>query len=517
MQFERATMERVKEIERLIKLGLTDRKIATTLHCRRKLVSEVRSKRFSSAGLKEFKAEAKKQKEQPIWQVGLDWSSIEKEISKGYEIKKIWTELAADLTSYANFYKVVQSKFEHLLKATVTLRQFEPGTHCEVDYAGNGIDWLDIKTGEIKTARIFVGVLCFSQKLFAYAAENEKKENWILSHRQMFESFGGVPRIVVCDQLKNGVQKSHLYDPDLNPDYVALAEHYGTAIVPARVRHPKDKALVEGSVKILMRYFTYQNRRRTFCSLQEVNAALKKAVFEINKKPHSRFKVSREERFNEQEKAVLKALPSEPFSFVDWRVAKVHPDCTIAVAKNFYSVPHIYRGKEIRVRRTDTQIAAYVDLNCIAIHTRVRGKLGERVIDLSHLPENSKAYIEATPQAILSRAKFINLELYNLIDELFQTDALKNLRRAQGLVRKAYSVIEKYGQEKGSTCINAAIKYMRLYSRTKVQQFEEQIQIEVRKLNPNIAEQREIIRKPGNIMLRGLGTATSEIITKVLH
>jgi len=148
-------------------------------------------------------------------------------------------------------------RFATLLQTTVTLRTFKAGEYCEVDYAGDKIEWLDRRTGEIHAAHVFVGILCFSQKIFAIAHENEKKPNWLDAHRRMFEFYGGVPRVVVPDCLKNGVLRCHRYDPDLNPDYVELASHYGAAVVPARPRSPKDKAFVEGAVGILMRYFRF--------------------------------------------------------------------------------------------------------------------------------------------------------------------------------------------------------------------------------------------------------------------
>jgi len=119
-----------------------------------------------------------------------------------------------------------------------------------VDYAGGIVEWVDLKTGEISEAVIFLGVLGYSQKIFAWAAEDMKSRNWLNSHRRMFTAFGGVPSVTVPDCLKQGVIKCHIYDPDLNPAYSELAAHYGTAIVPARPRRPKDKALVEGAVKL---------------------------------------------------------------------------------------------------------------------------------------------------------------------------------------------------------------------------------------------------------------------------
>ncbi len=138
----------------------------------------------------------------------VDWDAVEKEIGQGFENIRIWEDYASELTSQSNFYKYTQKRFKLLLQKTITLREFNPGEHAEVDYAGDRVEWID-RSGEVHEAHLFVGILCFSQLIFSWASANEKKENWLLAHQKMFESFGGVPRVLVCDQLKNGVTKSH--------------------------------------------------------------------------------------------------------------------------------------------------------------------------------------------------------------------------------------------------------------------------------------------------------------------
>lgn len=506
MQYERTSMAQYIEIERLIQVGQSDRQIAKALKCRRTKVAEIRKKQLTPDVI--GRAQKPEAKLPPGWALTIDWETVEKDIREGYQIKRIWEEVAQSYTSHSNFFKYVKTRFALLLDHTVTLREFRSGEHCEVDYAGDKIEWLNTKTGEIHQAHVFVGILCFSQKIFAVAHENEKKPNWLDAHRMMFEFYRGVPRVLVPDCLKNGVVKAHIYDPDLNPDYVELASHYGVAIVPARSRHPRDKALVENAVGILMRYFRFVNRRRTFTSLAEVNRALAEAVSRINAKPHSRFKVSREERFKTLEKGTLRPLPLEPYSMSEWKIATLHPDCTVSVDGNFYSAPHIHRGKELKVKLTANLVEIFLDLERIGLHDRARGKIGERVIKNEHLPENSRAYREATPQMILSQARFSNVELHKLIDELFQEDTLAHLRRAQGLVRKAFATIQAHGHTASAPWIEGAVAQMRRFGRVRVQAFEDMIKAEMKKTAVS-REDREITRQPGNPMLRGHGTRGS--------
>lgn len=504
MDFERMSMAQFVEIERLIRAGHRDRRIARMLHCRRQLVACVRRGVVTAEQLTQGRREESRLP--PGWALRVDWAAVEKDIRDGHQLKRIWEEAAAPLTSNSNFFKYVKARFAGLLDATVTLREFKPGEHCEVDYAGPRIEWIDVRTGEIHQAHVFVGILCFSQKIFAWAAEDEKKRNWLDSHGRMFEFYGGAARVLVCDRLKNGVVKSHLYDPDLNPDYVELAKHYGTAVVPARSRRPKDKALVEGAVRILMRYFRFIYRRRTFTSLSEVNAALSNAVAKLNAKIHTRFKTSREERFETIEKGALLQLPVEPFSMSEWKMPTLHPDCTVAVDHNFYSAPHIHRGKQLRVKLTASRVEIFHDLDRVALHERAKGKVGERITDPTHLPENARAYREATPQMILAQARFSHADLHALIDELFSHDTLGHLRRAQGLVRKAYLAIQTHGREVAAPWIVGACAQMKRFGRVRVQAFEEFIKAEMKKTTTACREDRTIVRKPGNPMVRGHGT-----------
>lgn len=502
MEFERTSMTKIAEIERLILAGQTDRQIARALHCRRSMIAKIRAGHLSGEIL--VRDKSRQGKSPPGWALRVDWSIVERDLREGHQIKRIWEEVASEHTSHPNFFKYVKTRFAALLQATVTLRTFKAGEYCEVDYAGDTIKWLDRQTGGIRAAHVFVGILCFSQKIFAIAHENEKKPNWLDAHRRMFEFYGAVPHVVVPDCLKNGVLRCHRYDPDLNLDYVELTSHYGAAVVPARPRSPKDKALVEGAVGILMRYFRFVNRRRTFTSLTEINQALSESLSRLNAKPHSRFKVSRDFRFETLEKSQLRRLPAEPWNAGEWKRATLHPDCTVSANHCFYSAPHIYRGKELRVKVSAEAVEIFLDLDRVAVHPRAKGSVGERIIKNEHLPENSRAYLEATPQMLLAQARFSHPDLHSLIHELFELDTLGNLRRAQGLVRKAYVVIQAHGREKANPWLVTAIAQMRRFNRIRVRNFEEIIQAEIKKATV-LREDRTIVRQPGNPMVRGHG------------
>ena len=233
MAGRKLTVDRHEEIKRRLADGRSVREIATALGCSRRLVRQIRDG--------ERLTHQTAASPEPLWMSQLEWPVIIHELGLGHPMKFIWEERAKALITYPNFWKQFYRKFPQYREATITAREFEPGERVEVDYAGDPIEWYEIKTGEIHKAYVFVSGLGFSQLLFAWAAEDMKSRNWLGCHRRMFEYYGGVSHVTVPDCLKNGVVKCHLYDPDLNEDYAYLAAHFSTAIVPARVRKPKDK------------------------------------------------------------------------------------------------------------------------------------------------------------------------------------------------------------------------------------------------------------------------------------
>jgi hypothetical protein len=323
MARRKLTVDRHEEIKRRLADGRSLREIATALGCPRRLVRQIRDG--------ERLTHETAASPDPLWMSQLEWPVIIHELGLGHPMKFIWEERAKALITYPNFWKQFYRKFPQYREATITAREFEPGERVEVDYAGDPIEWYEIKTGEIHKAYAFVSGLGFSQLLFAWAAEDMKSRNWLGCHRRMFAYYGGVSHVTVPDCLKTGVVKCHLYDPDLNEDYAYLAAHFSTAVVPARVRRPRDKAIAEGLVKILSRYFRFRFRRSRFTSIAEINRALMVCVERINDQTHRRFGVSRRERFEKIERAALKALPSVEYDGGEWKSAKLHPDCYLAV------------------------------------------------------------------------------------------------------------------------------------------------------------------------------------------
>jgi hypothetical protein len=252
-------------------------------------------------------------------------------------------------------------------------------------------------------------------------------------------------------------------------------------------------------------------RERKFRSLQEVNEALLVCVERINTRPHSRYRISRLERFETLERVHLKALPSTPFEDIEWREPTVHPDSTVSVDCATYSVPHIHRGKPVRVKLTAHQIEVFLNLDRIALHPRDRSHSGARHIIPEHLPANSQAYRETTPQNVLSQARFLSSSLHAYIDLLFQEDTLGHLRRAQGYIRHAREEINRFGRTEAEPRIAETVAQMKRFANNRVGFMAETIK-RLRKTTklPGDGISREITRIPGNPMLRGMHKMTAE-------
>lgn len=491
------TVDRYHEIKRLLDLKMSVRQISKTMKSTRRTVRQIRDGELRDPG-------KEKVIEGPLWAMDVDWNAAMKDVISGHPLKFIWEEVAAEKVNYVNFWKRFNLKFPEYGQETVIHRFFDPGDRCEVDYAGDTIEWMDLrKGGKVRKAYVFAGVLGFSQLIFACAREDTKNPRFLDCHNKMFSAFGGVPKMVVPDCLKQGVTKTHLYDPDINEAYRDMAKHYDTAIVPARPARPKDKALIEGAIKIVMNRFRWKYRNHTFASIAEINRALKTVTDEINHKEHTRFKVSRFERWKQHEKPKLKSLPGTPFEIIEWKEAKLHPDSHIFMEGAYYSAPHSYRGQMLKVKLSPSHIEIFHQLERLTIHPRRKGNQGKFITNNDHLPLNAKAYHEATPQNLLCQAKNLSSDLYQLLDNLFHDNAIAYLRRAQGFVREAKKEINSIGYSKARDHIHRAIGTMVQYNKIRVPYFREllnRFRIEDANRGPS-----SIQRKPNNEMLRYTG------------
>ena len=295
-----------------------------------------------------------------------DYDYIHKELLRnGVSKKLLWTEYMEDCRAngeeplmYSQFCYHIQQD-EQKRRATMHINR-KPGEQVEVDWAGDPATIIDPDTGEIIKAYIFVGVMTYSQYAYVEACLDMKQKSWINAHVHMYEYFGGVARILVPDNCKTAVvHNGGFKDQQINETYQEMAEHYGTAIIPARVRAPKDKPNAEGTVGNISTWITAALRDEQFFSLAELNRAIRDKLELFNQRLFQKKEGSRLSLFLEEEKPLLAPLPATRFELSDWKTATVQFNYHISVDGMLYSVPYEYIKKKVDVRVTDTTIEIF--------------------------------------------------------------------------------------------------------------------------------------------------------------
>lgn len=420
----------INEIKRLWRLGLKKREISRITNIHRNTVSRY---------IDQFTSETNSVAPIPLppslvtsWTAEIDWEKVRSEYLSGVSLNVIHEELLEDKklqVQYAGFWKQVQKRTS-LTEATM-IRIFKPGERTEIDYA-DGIDILDPVTGLLRKTEFFVGVLCHSRYAFAEFTWTQSSQDFLQSHVNMFEFFGGVTQLLSPDNLKSAVTKPHRYDPVINQAYTRLAEYYELAVVPARVRTPRDKAIVERSIQIFQRYFFMKVRHRVFTSLVELNQCLREHLEIFNQKKHRIFKRTRAEMFSE-EKSHLKALPQDPYKVAIYHSAILSRDCHLIFDQTYYSAPHNLRGKKLDIWATAKTVEVFSNGERVAFHGRSK-TARKFVTDSSHYPPAQMAFAEEDVQKIINRATSVGPATEKLIKDLLDPHPLKHFRRCQGIV-----------------------------------------------------------------------------------
>lgn len=243
-------------------------------------------------------------------------------------------------------------------KATLRIKR-KPGETMEVDWVGDTLKVYDAASCSDIPAYIFVAVLPCSLYGYAEAFPDMKSNHWIEAHIHAYSFFGGVTRILVPDNLKTGVIKNTRTELILNRSYHEMAEHYGTAIIPARPVKPKDKPNAEGTVKVLETWILAALRNRKFFTFDELNKAIHEKLEEFNAKPFQKKKGSRLSAFIEEEKDFLMPLPASPYETAVWSTATIQPDYLIKIGDCKYSVPYEFIGKKVDIRATENNIEVF--------------------------------------------------------------------------------------------------------------------------------------------------------------
>ncbi len=413
-------MTNYREILRLYSLGISGRSIAASCACSRNTVAKVlkRAQELDVAWpLKEGISDIELHQlffpevNAPLARKRPDYDYIHKEMAKsGVTLSLLWDEycekcrlgqeIPLQYSQFCYYYQQYTAK----TKATMHIHR-KPGEQLEVDWAGQTASLVDSDTGEIIDAYVFVGALSSSQYAYVEAFLSQNQESWISAHVHMYQFFGGVTRILIPDNLKTGVEKASWDSPTINKIYQEMAEHYGTAVIPARVRRPKDKPNAEGTVGIVSTWIIAALRNQKFFSLTELNKAIREKLNEFNNKPFQKKEGSRLSVFLEEEKPMLLPLPATPYELATWKIATVQFNYHISVDKMHYSVPYEYIKHKVDVRVTRNVIEVFYKNLRICSHPRLHGRPGQYNTIPEHMPEDHQKYTQWNASRFVSWAE----------------------------------------------------------------------------------------------------------------
>ena len=343
-----------------------------------------------------------------------EWEKVHRELRrKGMTLQLLWREYRDQVALGLGYSQFCYHYRRYAKTLAPVMRQLhKAGEKAFVDYAGMTVPWVDVSTGEIHEAQIFVGCLGASQLIFIEATKTQQLPEWIDSHIHMFEYFGGVPEILVPDNLKSGVTKAHRYDPDINFNYQHFSEYYSVAIVPARAAEPKDKAKVENAVGIVERQILAVLRHHTFTSVAGINEVLKPRLETLNNQNFQKMKTSRKALFEKIDRPALRALPPDRYHYADWKKAKINTDYHFSFDNHYYSVPYKYLQQSVDIRATNTTVECFYQHTLIAAHTRSYKPYSFTTLS-EHMPTAHQEHAKYSPTYILHMAKIVGEHTLN--------------------------------------------------------------------------------------------------------
>ena len=305
-----------------------------------------------------------------------DWTHVHRELRRpGVTLMLLWEEYRAaepDGYGYSRWCELYRAWEGRL---SPTMRQSHPaGERLFVDYAGQTVEIVDGRTGEVRQAQVFVAAMGASSYTYAEATWTQSLPDWIGAHTRALAFMGGVPAQLVPDNPKVGVDRANWYEPGLNRTYLDMAAHYGTAILPTRVRKPRDKAKVEVAVLVVERWILARLRHRRFFSLAELNEAIAELVADLNARPMRRLGVSRRDLFLELDRPALKPLPAAAYEYAEWRLRRVSLDYHVDIDGHYYSVPYRLIRGQVEARLTARTVELFHKGERVAVHLRGVGR-----------------------------------------------------------------------------------------------------------------------------------------------
>ena len=352
-----------------------------------------------------------------------DWNEVRQELSKkGMTRQLLWEEHKEknpNLYSYSQFNRYYK-KF--LSTVNPSMRQVHyAGDKLFIDYSGLTMPIVNQKTGELTKAQIFVSVLGTSGYTFVHATQTQSTKDFILSHTLAFIFYGGVPNILVPDNLKAAVISHKKGVVKLNESYADMGNHYGVAIEPARPYKPQDKSKVELGVKAIQRWILMKLRHHTFFNVDKLNEKIAELLDGYNNKIMRRLGKSRSELFEELDKPMLHPLRANSYVYKEFKTATVGIDYHVELEGSGYSVPFKYLGKKVEIIYTNTSVTISFEGNIIASHPRLHQRYEDSTL-VAHMPkEHEYQHEKWNSRRILNWASSIGVYTTALIEAIIES------------------------------------------------------------------------------------------------
>jgi transposase len=360
---------------------------------------------------------------------------------------------------YTTFCGVYQ---EWLERRAPTMRQVHvAGDKMFVDYSGKKPHYIELTTGEVVEVELFVAVLGASSYTYAEATRTQTLVDFTASNARAFTFFGGVTNAIVPDQLKSAVTTANRYEAGIQRTFAELGRHYGTTILPARPRSPRDKAKVEVAVQVAQRWILARIRNERFDSLGALNARIAELCAELNRRVMRHYKASRLELFERLDKPALRALPAEPFVHAEWAKTRLSIDYHAKVGVHFYSASFTLVHEELWGRSTATTVELFHRGTRVASHLRSNVP-GRHTTDPRHMPASHQKHAEWTPRRILGWASTVGPMTAKLAEAILaeRRHPEHGYRSCLGLFRLA----KRYGHERvEAACARALVAGARSY------------------------------------------------------
>lgn len=367
-----------------------------------------------------------------------DWAHLHAELRRpNVTLRLLWQEYIRSEPAGLKYSRFCERYQEWRKALEPTLRQVHvPGEKVFVDWAGQTVPIQNAADGTTQPASVFVAALGASGKIYAEAFPDQKLASWITAHVHAYGFYGGVPLVTVPDNTRTAVNEACRYEPLLHRTYQEMAEHYGTVVLPARVRKPRDKARVESAVQVAQRQLLAPLRDLVFFSVGELNQAIRPRLAQLNAQPFQKLEGSRQQWFETLDQPKLRPLPPAPFVVATWLEATVNIDYHVVVEHHYYSVPYGLIHQRLDVRLTDQGVELFHKGKRVAAHVRSHQRGKFTTLD-EHRPKSHQRYLEWTPGRIIEWARKIGPECARAVEHVMASrpHPEQGFRSCLGIIR----------------------------------------------------------------------------------